>query len=120
MPASTRHSRGRTLQSTLVTIGLIAALVTVGVAATVAWRVAKGYLESDADRRLGDIAQRTSSLITLYIRERRAELELLAATPSVVSAAEAADAQALRQQLTSRSIEQLEAQFKATRSLDVD
>lgn len=119
MTAATRLFRSRTLQSTLVTVGIVTALLTVGGGAVVAWRVAKGYLEADADRRLSDIAQRTSSLITLYIRERRYELELLAATPGVVAAAQAAEAATAQQQLTRRSIEQLEAQFKATRSLDV-
>lgn len=120
MPAAPSRSRRRTLQSTLVTIGIVTAIITIGAGAVVSWRVAKGYLEADADRRLTDIAQRTSSLITLYVRERRYELELLATEPSVVGAAASADAMSVQRGLTTRTVDQLEAQFKATRSLDVD
>ncbi|MDP3773459.1 MAG: methyl-accepting chemotaxis protein [Gemmatimonadales bacterium] len=120
MPATPRRSGDRSLQSYLLTFGIVAALIVVAAVAALSWRVAKGYLQSDADRRLADIAQRTSSLIAQYMRERRSELELLASTPTVVAAAEAADAQAAQQGLPLNTIDQLERRFTATRSLEVD
>ena len=120
MPPSQHRSRDRSLQSTLVSAGIVAALLVVATAAGLSWRVARSYLQTDADQRLVDIAQRTSALIALYLRERRAELELLASTPSVVAAAEAADAQSSQQGLPLQTTDQLERRFAATRTLDVD
>jgi methyl-accepting chemotaxis protein len=112
--------RSRSLQRTLVTGGLLAALAVVLASAMLSWRVARGYLERDADRRLLDAASRSAALAGLYLRERRAELELLAATPTIASAAQAADAEATRRGLPLRSIAQLEQDFAATRTLEAD
>jgi methyl-accepting chemotaxis protein len=112
--------KDRSLKSTLVTTGVVLAVASVMLAAGVSWRLARRYLQADADRRLADIAQRTAELIGQYLTERRSELELLAATPTVVAAAEAADAQAARRGLPLQTIEQLERTFSSTRSLDVD
>ncbi len=112
--------RERSLQSTLVSGGIAAALIVVAVSAVLSWRVARRYLERDADRRLTDTAGRTASLIALYLRERRAELELLATTPTVAAAAAAAEAEAGRRGLPLRTIAELERQFAATRTLAVN
>jgi methyl-accepting chemotaxis protein len=110
----------RSLQGTLVSVGMAGAVLVVAVSAVLAWRVARRYLEADADRRLADAAQRTASLIALYLRERRNELEGLAATPDLVRAALAGESAATRRGLPLLSIEELEARFASNRSLGVD
>jgi len=118
MPAPVR-GRDRTLQSTLVTGGIVATLAVVLISAGLSWRVARRYLERNADRRLADTAERSAALIALYLRERRAELELMGITPSVATAAETADQLATRRGFPLQSTAQLERLMAATRSLDV-
>ena len=116
-PAPSPRLRARSLQRTLVSAGVVAAIVVLTVISLLAWRAARSYLARDADARLSDIAQRSAALVGLYLRERRAELELVAAGPAVAAAAEAADAEAVRRGLTGQTPEQLERSFAATRSL---
>ena len=85
-----------------------------------AWRAARGYLARDADARLADVAQRSAALVGLYLRERRAELELVASGPSMAAAAEAAGAEVARRGLARQAPAQLARAFAATRSLDMD
>jgi methyl-accepting chemotaxis protein len=114
-------SRGtRSLQRTLVTAGILAAIVVLAGVSYAAWRAARGYLARDADARLADVAQRSAALVGLYLRERRAELELVASGPSMAAAAVTADLEATSRGLTSRTPAQLEQSFAATRSLDLD
>ncbi len=96
---------------------MVAAVVVLTVVSLLAWRAARSYLARDADARLSDIAQRSAALVGLYLRERRAELEQVAGSPTVVAAAQAADADAVRRGLTSQTPEGLERAFAATRSL---
>jgi methyl-accepting chemotaxis protein len=110
----------RNLQQSIVTGGIAAGVVVLSVAALLAWRVARGFLERDADRRLGEGAQRTAALIALYLRERRAELELIATAPSVEAAAEAGEALANRRSLPLRTTGQLEQLMAGPRSLQAD
>jgi methyl-accepting chemotaxis protein len=120
MPSLAGLRGDRNLQSTLVVAGGAAALSVVVLAALLSWRVSRRYLEADADRRLGDVAQRSATLVALYLRARRSELELLSLAPSIIAAAEAGDAQAGRRRLAMQSIAQLEQAMNRTRSLDVD
>jgi methyl-accepting chemotaxis protein len=120
MPSFARRRADRSLQSTLVSAGIVAGVLVVAVSAALSWRVVRRFLERDADRRLADTAQRTGALIALYLRERRLELELLGTTPTIVGAAEAAEAVAAQRGLPLLSTPQLERQLAATRSLDVD
>src|SRR5437899_2708053 len=126
----------RSLQTTLAGVGGATALLVVGVAAFLSWSISKSYLEADADRRLSGAAERTSALVGQYMKDRRAELELLASLPQVVAAAEAGARQSARLRLpsvfiapeqlghlpraTQAMIDQLERRFNAARSLDVD
>ena len=87
------------------------------VVSLLAWRAARSYLARDADARLSDIAQRSAALVGLYLRERRAELELVAGGPAVAAAAREADAEAVRRGLDRQAPEQLERAFAATHSL---
>ena len=64
-----------------------------------------------------EIAERSAALVGQYLRERRAELELVASDPVVAAAAQAADAEASRRGLTNQSPEQIERAFAATHAL---
>jgi methyl-accepting chemotaxis protein len=116
-PAPSLRLRARSLQQTLVSAGVLAAIVALTVVSLLAWRAARSYLARDADARMSDIAQRSAALVGLYLRERRAELELVASDPAVVAGAQSADAEATRRGLPSQSPEQLERLFAGTRSL---
>ena len=113
-------SNERKLQQRIVNAGGIAALFVVAAVSLGSWRVARRYLQVDADRRLGDISVRSGALVALYLRERRAQLELLSAAPSVVAAAQAAENLANSRNLPLHTIAENEATMAATRSLDVD
>ncbi|HWO89310.1 MAG TPA: methyl-accepting chemotaxis protein [Gemmatimonadales bacterium] len=115
-----RRSRDRTLQGSLVSAGVFVALAVVLLASSVSWRVARRWLEREADQRLGESASRTAALVALYLQERRAELERLGAVPSVVAAAEAGERESARRNLAGMSLERAEAAMSATRSLDAD
>lgn len=115
-----RRTRDRTLQGSLVSAGVFIALVVVLIAGNVSWRVARRYLERDADQRLGEAASRTAALIALYLQERRLEIERLAAVPTVAAAAAAGQREAERRGLVGRPLAQLEAAMAQTRSLAVD
>lgn len=136
MPFLRGLGKDRNLQSTLAGAGAGAALIVVVIAALLAWNISRRYLESDADRRLGDTGSRTTALIGQYLHDRRAELELLASMPQVVHAAEAAETRASQQHLaplfiapeqvghipaaTQTVIDQMERRFNGSRSLEVD
>jgi methyl-accepting chemotaxis protein len=115
--APTRRLRARSLQRTLVSAGVLAAVIVLSVVSLLAWRTARSYLARDADARLSDIAQRSAALIGLYLRERRSELDVVASGPALAAAAEAAGAEAVRRGLVTQSRAQLERAFAATRSL---
>jgi len=119
-PAPAPRVRARSLQRTLVSAGVLASIVVLAVVSALAWRAARGYLASDADARLSDVARRSAGAIGLYLRERRAELELVASGPAVAAAARAAAAEAARRGLAGQRPEQLEARFATTHSLTVD
>ena len=115
-----RRSGDTNLKRRIQTVGATAALVLVALLALVSWRVARRYLERDADRILGETAQRTSALVSQYLRERRSELQLLATTPSVIAAAEAGENLANGRGLPLQSTGQLEQLMAGTRSLQSD
>ncbi|OGU01652.1 MAG: hypothetical protein A2085_06675 [Gemmatimonadetes bacterium GWC2_71_10] len=95
-------------------VGTLAVLLTAfGVRA-----VTRRNLVLDADRGLGDAAERTAALIALVLSDRREQLVQIAIAPTVVAAARAGAAEAVRRGLPGRSVAQLERDFQATRSLD--
>jgi hypothetical protein len=81
----------RSLRTTIVWFGIAALVLVVALSGALSWRAASTYLMRDADRRLADVAQRTAALYSLYLKERRTELENLASSPTVVAAAEASN-----------------------------
>ena len=64
-PAPSLRLRARSLQQTLVSAGVLAAIVALTVVSLLAWRAARSYLARDADARLSDIAQRSAALVGL-------------------------------------------------------
>ena len=110
----------RSLRTTIIWFGIAALVLVVALSGTLSWRAASAYLTRDADRRLADIAQRTAALYSLYLRERRTELENLASSPTVVAAAEASNRESARRNLTRLSVGQVEMLFRATRSMQAD
>jgi len=112
--------RHRSLQTTIVWFGIAGLVFVVALSAVLSWRGAANYLTRDADRRLGDIAQRTAALYSLYIRERRAELENLAGSPTIVAATEASNRESARRNLARMDAAALERMFGSSRSMQVD
>ena len=112
--------RQRSLQTTIVWFGIAGLALVVALGAVISWRGAATYLTRDADRRLGDIAQRTAALYSLYIRERRAELENLAGSPTIVAAAEASNRESTRRNLAGMDRAALERLFESSRSMQID
>jgi methyl-accepting chemotaxis protein len=110
----------RSLRTTIVWFGIAGLVAVVGLSAALSWRGASRYLSRDADLRLADIARRTAALYSLYLRERRAELENLAGSPVVIAAAEAADRESARRHLQTLSLAALEQTFRVTHSMQVD
>jgi methyl-accepting chemotaxis protein len=112
--------RRRSVRTTIVWFGIAALLLVVALGGTLAWRTARAYLMGDADRRMADIAQRAAALSSLYLAERRTELESLAASPTVLAGAEASNRESARRNLTHLSVGEIEQLFQASRSMQAD
>jgi len=112
--------RQRSLQTTIVWFGIAALMLVVALGAVASWRGASAYLARDADGRLADIARRTASLYSLYLQERRAELDAVAITPTVVAAAEASNAASARLGLARLTVGEQERRFEGSHTMNVD
>src|SRR6266542_3948709 len=115
MPTRTQQLRQSVL---FVGLGIAVALV-VGLA-IVARQAARRTLEDQARQRGVEVATRVANLAGAYIRERRREAELLAASPLFISAADQASQDAAQRQLDKLDIPALERQFDRTRELGGD
>jgi methyl-accepting chemotaxis protein len=101
----------------LVVIGVVAV---VGVLLAVAVpRVAIRLAEERASATLGEVVGNAVLLVDRSLADDRATLSLLGSSPYVLDAVRAGAAIARRERLADRSINELEQQFNATRSLDV-
>ncbi len=120
MTSSRARGQQRSLASLVTSLGLVLGSLVVLLAALAAHRIARAYLRADADRRLAGVAERSSWLISLYLRDRRDALGLVAASPSIVAASRNGAELAVRRGLPLRTTAELEREFQATRSLDVD
>ena len=112
--------RIRQLRQRFVLTGAGAALVVVAI---LAWGTAArttAILERQADERGVDVATRVAGLVTQYLRERRREAELLAASPAVVAAARLATTDVVTRQLDGIEIPALERLFIQRRALGGD
>ena len=110
----------RSLRTTIIWFGIAALVLVVALSGSLSWHAASTYLTRDADRRLADVAQRTAALYSLYLKERRTELENLASSPTVVTAAEASNRESARRNLARLSVAQVETLYHATHSMQVD
>jgi len=114
------RARERSLERTLVSSGGLIALAVTLLAAGGGWRIVRGVMMQDADLQLADATRRTSAVVDLYLRERRAELERLARSPSVVAAVRTGETAAVTRGLAQLSVPETEARRPPSRSLDVD
>jgi methyl-accepting chemotaxis protein len=115
VPTRTQQLR----QSVLLTgVGLALALV-VGLA-LVARQTARRSIEELARQHGAEVAGRVANLAGNYVRERRREAELLAASPWLVAAASQASQDAAQRGLDRLDIPTLERQFNRTRELGGD
>lgn len=117
-PSAARHERS--VANLVTSVGLLVGTVVVVLASIVVQRISNRYLRADADQRLAGAAERSARLTALYLRDRRQALQLMASSPTVVAAARAGAAAALQRGLPLRSTSQLEQDFQATRTLDID
>jgi len=115
MPTRTQQLRQSVL---FVGLGIVVALV-VGLA-IVARQTARRTLEDQARQRGVEVASRVANLAGAYIRERRREVELLAANPLFITAADQASQDAAQRGLDKLDIPTLERQFDRTRELGGD
>ncbi len=118
MPSPARPRGNRSLTSILLTAGLVVGSLTVLAGSAVSYRLAGAFLTRQADAQLQGVAERTARLLALYLRERRREVQALAATPDVLAAARAGEAIAVQRRMPLRSIPELEREMAATRSLE--
>src|SRR6266516_411115 len=115
MPTRTQQLRQSVL---FVGLGIVFALV-VGLA-IVARQTARRTLEDQARQRGVELATRVANLAGAYVRERRREVELLAASPLFITAADQASQDATQRGLDKLDIPTLEGQFDRTRELGGD
>jgi methyl-accepting chemotaxis protein len=105
------------LRRTVLLIGAPVAVVVIGLITMLTTQSTTAEMEqSIADGLVAD-AQRAATVVTQYLSERRADVELLAQMPELVAAARAAGDDVDRQGLTRLSRNELERRFETDRSL---
>ena len=92
--ASPGPGRQRSLVSLITSFGLILGAAALLFSAVAVNRFAGGYLRSDADRRLTNVADRTAWIVSLYLHDRQQALGVIAAAPAVLAAVRAPAARA--------------------------
>ena len=100
-------------------VGFIAVALLVLAAWASDYFIARSMLE-EADNALADAAHRSVLLIDRSIAERRRQVEMLAAAPTVVDAARKGGVVSRQRGFDKMPIDALEQRFKATRSQQVD
>ena len=100
-------------------VGLVA-LLAVGSLAWFGGRAISRFIEDQAEIRLHDASRRSALLIESLLLEREREVAILASSPMLVDAARAGASRAALLGLEGMSVEMLEQQFDADRSLQVD
>src|SRR5690349_19427635 len=100
-------------------VGIIAVALLLIAAWASDYFIARTMLE-ESDKVLADAAHRSVLLVDRSLAERRRQVEMIAASPTIVDAAKKGADVARQHGLPSLSIETLEQRFKATRSQQVD
>jgi methyl-accepting chemotaxis protein len=112
--------KSQQLRQSFLIYGAGAALLLV---AFVAWltssRVGQA-LEQQADVRGRDVATRVAAIVTLYLKDRRREIEALASTPEVIARVRQAGQDAAARALDRVPIATLEERFDPTQGLGAD
>lgn len=101
------------LRSTVLLIGAPAAAVLVGVVTFIAHRNTTIQLERAASDRLIDAGTRASGVVRAYLRERRADVALLARAPGIVQTTQTAGTLAARRGLDRLASDLLDERFEA-------
>jgi C4-dicarboxylate-specific signal transduction histidine kinase len=101
-------------------IGVPLAVLLVAVAAWVASQLVNFEFEDAADLRIAAAAERASTTVNQYLRERRSTLELFANVPDIVDLAGIASRDAARRRLDGIATTTLDRQFAATGQLSPD
>src|SRR3569833_411641 len=117
-PAKARR-RGSVRRGLLVFLG-IAPLVVIGGGTTIALRFLRQSMANDENARIVNAASLSKQLVDRVLAERSRQVELVASSPTVVSAAEHGSTISRERGLPAKSTGELEAMFKATRSQQVD
>jgi methyl-accepting chemotaxis protein len=120
MHASFGGGSARSLRRRLVSLVAIGALIAIAAAGYAGLAVLRRSVGGDADARIRNAAVLSQQLVQRVLAERSRQVELMATAPSVIEAAKAGAAAAREKGLPSRTIPELEAMFKATRSQQVD
>jgi methyl-accepting chemotaxis protein len=101
-----------------LTLPLLAGAVLIG--AWVAERYVSSEIETTASSRLREVGRRAALMVNTFVSQARGDLETLSFAPSVIAAARAGGADAVRRGLPGVSMEQLEARFETQRVLSTD
>ncbi|MGH7714075.1 MAG: methyl-accepting chemotaxis protein, partial [Gemmatimonadaceae bacterium] len=119
-PLPTSSGGGGTTLGRRVMLVVVGVLIVIGILLVIAVpRVATRLAEERASATLSEVAGNSVLLVDRTLADQRAQLRLLGSSPYVVDAVRSGAAIAARQGLTQRSVSELEAQFAASRSLDV-
>src|SRR5438552_16177020 len=113
-------TRTQQLRESVLFGGLGTAFVLVVSRALVARQPARRTLGEQTRQRGVEVATRVGNLASAYIRERRREAELLAASPLLIAAADQASQDATQRKLNQLDLPILERQFNIYRHLDGD
>jgi methyl-accepting chemotaxis protein len=98
----------------ILLIGATVSVVTIGTAAFLITRSITGEVEREAVDQLRAIGRRAASTVSLYLRERQQDIELLAQSPLLSRAVAAAGGQASRRGLDRLPTTTLEERFGAS------
>src|SRR6476469_7033962 len=118
LPARKRSARSLRRRM-LVVAGVGSALVLAGVAYAGLY-VLKRTLTGDENSRVENAASLSKQLVERVLAERVRQVEMIASAPSVVAAARKGGEVSRQRGLPTRPIPELEEEFKATRSQQVD
>src|SRR5712671_5724670 len=113
-------SRTPQLRQSFLLMGAVVALVLVAGFALLSSRSVTRIVERQANERDQDVATHVSSLVGMYLRERRREAEALARSPAVVRSALDGSHQAISQRLPQLDTPTLERMFNQRHVLGGD